>query len=110
MSAWACNTSNPGCAAPAVCRLIISWRTRPGFEVLQAHADIVAQSTLGDRALRHLEQIRGSYLHIVAFARNLIGRLHHRVKLAHRDRDQSRMGHPGAVVPNGSLAMLFRPH
>ncbi len=75
---------------------------QPAGQVLQPHADVVAQARLGDlaRGAGYVEQLRSGHLHIVAELAELVRRVtEDAVEDLTAYRDQVRMGHPGAVEP-----------
>src|SRR5204862_5460310 len=79
----------------------------PGLKVLNAHADVVTQTFLGNRALWHFEELLRRDVDIIAppvdlvrpFAKDL-------VKFLRRDLNQPWMSDPGAVVSGGGFAAL----
>src|SRR5215472_11741648 len=82
---------------------------QPVGQVLQAHADVVAQPGLGDPAggLGHGQQVSGADLDVVAELAELVGPVaEHAVEHLLADRHQVGVGHPGAVESVGRLARL----
>src|SRR5579885_1483690 len=83
---------------------------QPRFEVLEADADVVAESGLGNRAFGHFQQVGSCDMHVFALPIDLVRGLHHGVKFFHRDWHQSWMRYPGAIMTVVSLAPLIGPH
>ncbi len=75
---------------------------QPVGQILQPHADVVAQASLGDlaRGARHVKQLGSGHLDLFAQLSELVRRVtEHAVEDLTAHRDQVRMGHPGAVEP-----------
>ncbi len=79
---------------------------QPGFQIAQAHGDILPESRFGDVALGHGEQVRGCGMEVLELAVDLVGLGHVFVENFLGDGHKPRMGDPGAVVADGRFAFL----
>src|SRR5713101_2947997 len=79
----------------------------PRFQVLNGHADVVAQALLRNRALWHFEQLLRRDIDVIAQPVGLVRLLPKNfVEFLSRDLNQARMSYPGAVVPIVGFAAL----
>src|SRR5215471_16051896 len=89
---------------------VIDWHApvaaQPGFEILQADADVVAQSCFGDGAIWYLQQIGCNNMNIFAFLVNLIRGLHYGVEFFHSNGYKAGMCYPGTIVTVVCLTMF----
>src|SRR5208282_6427355 len=59
---------------------VVNWNAadaaQPGFQVLNPHVDVPAQTSFGDGTVGHGQQVLGGDVHLFALARDLIGAFH----------------------------------
>jgi hypothetical protein len=79
---------------------------------VNADVDVVAQTAFGDRRFRaEVHQVGGRDEHVFALLADLIRLVaEHLDEFFHRDRHETRMGDPAAVVTVAGIACLVRAH
>ena len=83
---------------------------QPGLDILNAHIDVSTQPWGGDRAAHKIEQVAATHLHILACSLDLVGLRHHAVEDFERNRHETGMGNPCAVVAVGRFTFLVGAH
>ena len=96
-----------GCILHQIEKRNASNATQPGFQIADAHRDILFHPCLGDLGFRHSEQVDRRDIEIFKFAADLVGLGHISIENLFRKRDQARVRHPGAIMTVGSFAFLI---
>ena len=82
----------------------------PGFDILHAHPDILAEARFGLACPRELPAAPSGRRDIIALDIKLVGRRHQGVEHLHGHGHEIGMRHPGAVMAVARFPLLVGPH